>query len=130
MAIGAKALAALPDTMPEDVMAAKPAEPKPTPEPTPETVEPIPESAPEPTEKPTVEPTVAPTPEPERVTGTVVNLRTGPGTDHATAGQVRVTGRNADGSWLQVADPTTRLWLYGPLTDIDADADRYGGSDV
>ena len=64
------------------------------------------------------------------MTGTVVNLRTGPGTDHATAGQVRVTGRNADGSWLQVADPTTRLWLYGPLTDIDADADRYGGSDV
>ena len=61
--------------------------------------------------------TPEPTPEPEpslptvTVTGTVVNLRSGPGTEHATAGQARqgdalhVTGRNADGSWLQIVNP-------------------------
>ena len=77
---------------------------------------------PHPHPRPTTWPAVA-------VTGTVVNLRTGPGTDHAIAGQVRagdqlqVTGRNADGSWLQVVDPRNpegRLWMYGPLTDIAA----------
>ena len=61
--------------------------------------------------------------------GSVVNLRRGPSTDHAPVGQVRegdrvrVTGRNADGHWLQVVDPGNpegRLWIYGPLTDIDA----------
>ena len=37
--------------------------------------------------------------------------------------QVRVTGRNADGSWLQVKAPRDfagRVWIYGPLTNIDA----------
>ncbi len=105
-------------------------EPTPEPEPTPEAVEPTPAPTPEPT--PESETPPAPEPEPSlpavTVTGTVVNLRQGPGTDHPTAGQVRagdqvhVTGRNADGSWLQVADPHTaegRLWIYGPLTDID-----------
>lgn len=61
------------------------------------------------------------------VTGTVVNLRAGPGTAFAIAGQVRAgavlqaVGRNADGTWLQIADPQApdrRLWIYGPLTDI------------
>ena len=70
----------------------------------------------------TVRPTVT-------VTGTVVNLRRGPGTDHATDGQVRagmqlsVLGRNADGDWLQVMHPAATgelVWIYGPLTDIDA----------
>ena len=83
---------------------------------------------PEPEPEPTPEPETPPAPEPEpslpavTVTGSVVNLRQGPGTNHPTAGQVRVTGRNADGSWLQVADPRTaegRLWIYGPLTDIE-----------
>ncbi|MCY4521936.1 MAG: SH3 domain-containing protein [Caldilineaceae bacterium] len=101
------------------------------------------ESAPEPTPEPEpiVEPTpetVAPTPEPEpavpdsvvtTVTGTVVNLRKGPGTDHPTDGQTRagdqvhVTGRNADGRWLQILHPTADreyAWIYSELTDIDA----------
>ena len=60
------------------------------------------------------------------VTGSAVNVREGPGTDHpialrAAAGdRFEVVARNADGSWLQVADPRTadgRLWIYGPLTD-------------
>ena len=119
--------------------AAKPAEP--APEPTPEpavVVEPTPEPSPEPVAEP--EPTIEPTPAPEpapttatwptvTVTGTVVNLRTGPGTDHAIDGQVRagdrlrVTGRNADGTWLQVMHPVATselVWIYGPLTDIDS----------
>ena len=99
--------------------------------------EPAPEAA-EPTVAPDPDPTVAVEPEPAAavhahvhatVTGTVVNLRVGPGTEHATAGQVREgdelhpTGRNADGSWLQIEDPNDparRVWIYGPLTDIDA----------
>ena len=100
-------------------------------EPTPEAVEPAPEPEPtvEPTPEPTSEPEAAP---PDRVsatvTGTVVNLRQGPGTGHAIAGQARqgdalhATGRNADGSWLQIEDPANpagHVWIYGPLTDID-----------
>ena len=87
---------------------------------------------------PTPEPTSEPTPEPEAadpdhvhatVVGTVVNLRAGPGTKHVTDGQARsgnvlhVAGRNADGRWLQVEDArdaTARVWIYGPLTDIEA----------
>ena len=55
----------------------------------------------------------------------------GPGTNHPTDGQVRagdrlqVTGRNADGNWLQVMHPVKvgeHIWIYGPLTDIDAAA--------
>ena len=109
-------------------------------EPTPAPVAAEPPPEPEPVVEP--EPTVVPAPEPEpqveapervtaTVTGTVVNLRTGPGTNHPTDGQVRagdrlaVTGRNADGSWLQVMHPVKvgeHIWIYGPLTDIDAAA--------
>ena len=105
--------------------------PEPVVEPEPEAVEPTPAPTPEPTPEPEILPAAEPEPvlPAVTVTGTVVNLRAGPGTDHPTAGQVRagdqvrVTGRNADGSWLQVADPRTaagRLWIYGPLTDIEA----------
>ena len=129
--IGAEALAALPDTMPADMTAAEPA-------PTPETVAPTPEPTPEPTVEPTVEPMPEPEPTPApatatqptvTVTGTVVNLRRGPGTEHPTDGQVRagdqlqVTGRNADGNWLRIMHPAAtgeQVWIYGPLTDIDA----------
>lgn len=116
--------------------------PEPAPEPTPEpavVAEPTPKPSPE-TVAPTPEPMVAVEPEPApapavpdrvvaTVTGTVVNLRTGPGTDHAIDGQVRAgdrlraTGRNTDGSWLQVVDPRNpedRLWIYSPLIDIEA----------
>ncbi len=112
-----------PEPVPEPVVEPTP---EPEPEPTPEAVEPTPEPMPEPETPPAAEP--EPSLPAVTVTGSVVNLRQGPGTDHATAGQVRagdqvrVTGRNADGSWLQVADPRTaegRLWIYGPLTDIE-----------
>lgn len=106
---------------------APPAEPEPvavepTPEPTPEAVEPTPEPTPE-----------AEAASPDRVvvtvTGTVVNLRTGPGTEHAINGrvragdQLRVTGRNVAGDWLQVVNPSATgewVWIHAPLTDIDA----------
>ncbi len=63
------------------------------------------------------------------VTGTVVNLRRGPGTDYPADGlvyegdQVSVTGRNAAGNWLQIMHPAAtgeRVWIYRPLTDVDA----------
>ena len=123
--IEAEALASLSDTMPEEMMAAEPAAPTPVPQavaaPEP-TVEPTPEPEPPLASTPAVQPTVT-------VTGTVVNLRQGPGTDHPTHGQVRsgnqlqVTGRNADGSWLRVVHPAAtdgQVWIYGPLTDLDA----------
>ena len=83
---------------------------------------------PEPTEEAMPESTTE-TPPTVAVMGTVVNLREGPGTDYPTDGQVRVgnqlqvTGRSADGSWLQVMHPATtgeHVWIYTPLTDIDA----------
>ena len=111
-----------PESVPEPVV-----EPTPEPEPTPEAVEPTPEPTPEPETPPAAEP--VPSLPAVTVTGSVVNLRQGPGTDHPTDGQARagdvltVTGRNADGSWLQVEDPGNpeeRVWIYGPLTDIEA----------
>ncbi len=102
---------------------------EPEPEPTPvSTPEPTPEPIPEPTPEPEPQPA---TPEPVTVTvtGSVVNLRRGPGTDYPTHGQVRegdqlhVTGRNTAGDWLQVMHPVAtgeQVWIYGPLTDIDA----------
>ena len=118
--------AALTDTAAEGV-AEQPAD---TPsEPEPVAVEPTlePEPEPEPTVKPELK-AVTPDHVVATVTGSVVNLRRGPGTDHATAGQVRagdqlhVMGRNADGSWLQVlhlAATGEHVWVYGPLTDMD-----------
>ena len=91
--------------------------------------------APEPAAEPVATPPSEPPAEADmlQVTGDVVNLRRGPGTHHARAGQVssgdqlRVTGRNADGTWLQVSTPDApdeRLWIYGALTTLDADAAR------
>ena len=115
-------VAQIPALIAAGAMPAAETEAAPTPEPVP-VAEPTPEPAPE--------PAAAPEPEPARltVTGTVVNVRAGPGTGHpialqAAAGdQFEVTGRNADATWLQVADPRTaegRLWIYGALTDFDA----------
>lgn len=118
-----------------DVLADLPATVVAAPEPTPEpqvvlvpTATPVPPAVPE----PDPEPATAPEPDPVRltVTGNPVNLREGPGTGHpialqAAAGdQFEVVARNADGSWLQVADPRTadgRLWIYGPLTDASGE---------
>ena len=102
--------------------------PTPTPEPPPAAEpEPEPEVAPEPPSPPVTE---APPAGPQlTVTGNPVNVREGPGTGHPIAFQAAagdrftVTGRNADGSWLQVADPRTaegRLWIHAPLTNLDA----------
>ena len=104
--------------------------------PTPAAPDPTVAAEPEPTPQPAQEPTPEPQAEPHShvhatVVGTIVNLRQGPSTDHPTAGHVqtgdelRATGRNADGSWLQVMHPAATgelVWLYGPLTDIDTAA--------
>ena len=104
--------------------------PEPVVEPTPETVDPTLAPTPEPAPEPETPPAPEPSPSLPAVTvvGTVVNLRTGPGTNHPTDGQVRAgdelhaTGRNADSNWLQVEHPTApaeQVWIYAPLTDID-----------
>ena len=139
--IDAEVLAALRDTAPADMAAVEPAEPAPpaVEEPTPESIAPAAPAEPTPVPTPVPEPTVDeaeahPHPHPHTVatvtvTGSQVNLRRGPGTDHAIDGQVRagdelrVTGRNADGTWLQVMHPVATgelVWIYGALTDIDA----------
>ena len=105
--------------------------PEPEPEPTPEAVEPTPAPTPEPTPEPETPPAAEPVPSPPAVTvtGSVVNLRTGPGTEHAINGQVRAgdelqaTGRNAAGDWLLIVHPAAtgeQVWIYAPLTDISA----------
>ena len=56
------------------------------------------------------------------VTGSVVNLRSGPGTEYGILGQVhegdsmQVTGRLDD--WYRIYIPSMSLfaWIYGPLT--------------
>ena len=142
--LDAEARAALPDVSAPApaVEAAAPAdEPEPAPEPVaPEPAdEPEPEPAPEPAPQPTPAPQPAPEPTPATpapaavtVTGTVVNLRTGPGTDHAADGRVRTgdrlrpTGRNAAGDWLRVMHPVAtgeHAWIFAALTDLGA-ADR------
>ena len=91
--------------------------------------EPVVEPEPEPTPVSTPEPTPDPQTETSErvtatVTGSVVNLRQGPGTEHARAGQVRAGDElHPTGRWLQVEDPRNpagRVWIYGPLTDLDA----------
>ena len=63
-----------------------------------------------------------------RVTGSVVNLRAGPGLDHAVLGQVRqseklrVTGISADHQWLRVEPEHGIRWIYADLTDIQPGA--------
>ena len=62
-----------------------------------------------------------------QVTGSVVNLRAGPGLHHATLGQVqqgdelRITGSSRDRKWLQVTLDGESRWIYADLTDIDAE---------
>ena len=125
----AEGMAALPaESAPADP---EPVAAQPTREPAPETVQPAPDPEPAAAPEPTPAP-VAATPA-ERTTatvvGTVVNLRTGPGTAHGTDGQaragdrLRITGRNADGSWLRVMHPVAtgeHVWIHAPLTDLDA----------
>ena len=88
------------------------------------------------TEAPAPEPTPEPPPAVDdtvRVIGNPVNLRLGPGTHYARDGQVhagdrlRVTGRNADGTWLQVEHPDSpdaRRWIHTPLTSLHPAAAR------
>ena len=67
------------------------------------------------------------------VTGNLVNLRDGPGTAYPIRGQVGAGdplvafGRNENGTWLHVespSDPDVGVWIYGVLTDLDADMAR------
>ena len=62
-----------------------------------------------------------------QVTGTVVNLRYGPGLEYEVMDQVRqgdilaVSGRSEDAEWLHVTPEGESLWIFADLTDIDAD---------
>ena len=62
-----------------------------------------------------------------QVTGTVVNLRAGPGLDHAVLGQVRqgdelpITGSSRTGNGCILELGGESRWIYADLTDIDAD---------
>lgn len=62
------------------------------------------------------------------VTGTVVNVRTGPSTNYPIRMQVRqgdelqARALNNAGDWVQVSDPTggtELLWIHAPLTDLE-----------
>ena len=61
------------------------------------------------------------------VSGSEVNLRSGPGLEHEVHGQVGagdrlpVTGISTDGQWLQVLRDGQAHWIYADLTDLAAD---------
>ncbi len=79
--------------------------------------------------------TPTPTPSPSvgliaRITADVLNVRAGPGTNYAIVSklhngdQVRITGRNEDGSWLQIIyDETTEAqgWIFGRYAEVSGD---------
>ncbi len=60
-----------------------------------------------------------------QVTGTVVNLRDGPGLEYPVLDQVRqgdelaVSGRSEDAEWLHVTPGGASLWIFADLTDLD-----------
>ena len=89
--------------------------------------EPAPAAA-EPTEE-SAEPeaVVEPTPAISVTVTSNANARIGPGTDHDIAywltvdTLIRVTGRNADATWLQIEHDGRPGWIFGALTDIDAE---------
>jgi spore germination protein YaaH len=91
------------------------------------TPEPTKEPEPTPTPEPTKEPEPTPTPEPTQiaqavteatVSNNVLNLRAGPGTNYAIAGQVqrndklKILGKNPEGTWIKIAAPNgTEAWV-------------------
>ncbi len=62
---------------------------------------------------------------PTTTVNTDANVREGPGTDHSAiywlvlGTVVNVTGRNADGSWLQIEHDGRAGWIFRTLTDIE-----------
>lgn len=83
-----------------------------------------------PTDTPIPQPTDTPTPSVPMVTVKQnMNVRGGPGTNYPVIGSgssgdtTKITGRNQDGSWVQVEYPSDdgRGWLYAPLVDVSGD---------
>ncbi len=85
---------------------------------------------------PPVTPPVEITPTPPTQTGTVsgdvVNVRAGPGTNYPILGQVfldqqiQIVGKNEDGSWLQICCPIpgqADVWMSGEYIETDGDLD-------
>ncbi len=62
------------------------------------------------------------------VSGQIVNLRQGPGTNYAVVGQVAVgqyydvTGKNEDGSWWEINFDGQKAWVIGQLVSANGDA--------
>jgi N-acetylmuramoyl-L-alanine amidase len=61
-----------------------------------------------------------------RVTGNVVNLRSGPGTSYSVIGSMRLNdrvnpmARSADANWIKVGTQVGATgWAYAPLLEID-----------
>ncbi len=73
---------------------------------------------------PTSTATDTPIPPLAEVTGTTVNLRSGPGTEFTVIGQVRrgfelkVIARNAAGDWVQIETSQGFAWIYVALTNV------------
>ena len=114
--------------------------PTPTVAPSPTTIPPtLTPTAPPPTPSPTARPSPTATPEGPQaiVQSETLNVRAGPGTGHAVVTTVKqgdrlpVTGRNADGSWLQVTLPTGRSgWISASLAQLNVPADEVAVAQV
>lgn len=115
---------------PEVMPTATPVPPTPTPEfpptPTPEPPTPTPLEPPTATPLP---PTPTPPPNPIAIVqGDRVNVRQGPGTNYAIAGQttqstrLEIIGRNAGGDWWQVCCVDGRqVWIANSLVQVEGD---------
>jgi uncharacterized protein YraI len=108
--------------------------PSPTVAPSPTTVPPsLTPTAPPPTSTPTPPPSPTATPEGPLVIvqSANLNVRAGPGTGHAVVATAKqsnrlpVTGRNTDGSWLEVALPDGRSgWIAASLAQLNIPAGK------
>ncbi len=90
------------------------------------TMPPTPTPEPRPTDTPTPEPSPTSVGPVAVVQSASINVRAGPGTGHAaiTAGRkgdlLPVTGRNADGSWLEITLPDGRSgWIAATLVQLN-----------
>jgi spore germination protein YaaH len=112
-----------------------PQTPTATPTPTPEDsgekeAEATPTPTPEPTPTPTKEVEISETEAEAVVSNSLLNLRSGPGTNYDRVGQVRqgtklkVLGKNAEGTWIKIETPGgTEAWVILTYVDINVSLD-------
>jgi hypothetical protein len=106
------------------------ATPTDTPQPPTDTPTPEPTATPTATPEPTATPTETPLAQPQAVTSSAINVRSGPGTAFAVVGQLQpnrpvdILGSNADRTWWQVLLPNgNEGWVAASVVDVTGPVD-------